>query len=119
MSDLAPNARGKYLARTILMTGLVFLLIILQKQLWALHNSHGIESEILATEQKNQMLMQENARLKSRIYGLKNGTTAIETHARSDLGYIKRGEIFVQVSSFGALPPMVLETGGPPPEDMP
>ena len=50
-------------------------------------------------EQKkvNQQTQQRNAILDAEVRDLKQGTAAIEEHARSELGMIKPGEVFFQV----------------------
>lgn len=56
--------------------------------------------ERLAKQQYiNQVQSQKLERLRADVHDLKSGLGAIEEHARTDLGLIKEGEIFVQLSS--------------------
>lgn len=47
----------------------------------------------------NQNQQQKNQTLVKSIQNLKHGNTALEEHARYDLGMIKQGEVFYQVVS--------------------
>ncbi|SPL70087.1 cell division protein FtsB [Acinetobacter stercoris] len=47
----------------------------------------------------NNELKERNRILAAEVYDLKNGTEAIEEHARLDLGLIKPHETFVQMST--------------------
>lgn len=44
-----------------------------------------------------QQLQQRNSRLRAEVRDLKQGVAAYEELARSDLGYIREGEIFFRV----------------------
>ena len=80
---------------------LVALLLLLQYPLWLgkggwlkvwdLHRQVGSQQQI------NQQTQTRNAVLDAEVLDLKQGTTAIEARARSELGMIKRDEVFYQV----------------------
>ena len=82
---------------------LIVLLMILQYQLWftaggvisVCHLNKSIAYQAL----ENQKLADRNAILIEDIEGLRNSVEAIEEHARSDLGMIKKGEVFYQISN--------------------
>lgn len=47
----------------------------------------------------NKKLAERNAILMADIFDLKHGNEAIEEHARNDLGMIKKGEVFYQITN--------------------
>lgn len=80
---------------------LSLILAVLQYRFWfaddgllkVLHLKHAI-SEVQA---KNDVVAKHNDYLATEIKALKKGGAEIENRARSDLGMIKKGEIFYQV----------------------
>ena len=70
-------------------------------QLW--FGSHGIfqlwslRKTIEQTESENNELSQRNEQLHAEVLELKEGQEALEERARSQLGFIKDGEIFYRV----------------------
>lgn len=82
---------------------LIFIALIaaLQYPLWLGKGSwlRVWEVDREATQQKevNQKLKARNASLDAEVHDLKQGYEAIEERARSELGMIKRDEIFFQV----------------------
>ncbi|MDD5328378.1 MAG: cell division protein FtsB [Sulfuricella sp.] len=80
---------------------LVALIAALQYPLWLGKGSwlRVWEVDRAATQQKeiNQNLTARNASLDAEVRDLKQGYEAIEERARSELGMIKRDEIFFQV----------------------
>ena len=80
---------------------LVFLLLLLQYPLWLGKGSWlkvwDLHRQVEAQQQANQLAQTRNAVLDAEVRDLKQGTAAIEERARSDLGMIKRGEVFFQV----------------------
>ncbi|WP_245640003.1 septum formation initiator family protein [Moraxella oblonga] len=95
---LSPEAFGYGL---LIICGIVVLLM-LQHRYW--HGEFGHER---LTELKKELREQERINLEQRNYNailradvedLKTGLGAIEEHARLDLGLIKPGETFVQLS---------------------
>lgn len=88
-----------------IIAGLGILFFLLQYQLWfangslfsALHRHRDIQKQI----EINATLKKRNDRLKMDIQDLKHDEHALEEHARSDLGMIKKDETFYQVVKRG------------------
>jgi len=85
-------------------TGIIIalaLLIILQYQLWlgkaGIKKRHTLQTRIEQQQQENQQLQMRNRHLNAEVIDLKTGLDAIEGRARSELGMIKRGEVFYQI----------------------
>ena len=79
---------------------LVFLLLLLQYPLWLGKGGWlkvwDLSRQIKAQQQVNQQTQARNALLDAEVRDLKQGTAAIEERARSELGMIKRDEVFFQ-----------------------
>lgn len=88
------------LARVVALLLLV-LLAAIQVQLWvgrgSMHHVHELRQRIAEQQAANAHARQENQRLASEVQDLKEGLETIEEKARSELGMVKQGEIFVQV----------------------
>jgi len=86
---------------------LVVLLLLLQYPLWLGKGSWlkvwDLHRQVEAQQQANQSAQARNAVLDAEVRDLKQGTAAIEERARSELGMIKRGEVFFQVLEDPAL----------------
>jgi len=80
---------------------LVVLLLLLQYPLWLGKGSWlkvwDLHRQVEAQQQANQQTQTRNALLDAEVRDLKQGTAAIEERARSELGMIKRDEVFFQV----------------------
>ena len=80
---------------------LVVLLLLLQYPLWLGKGSWlkvwDLHRQVEAQQQVNQQTQARNAVLDAEVRDLKQGTAAIEERARSELGMIKRDEVFFQV----------------------
>lgn len=80
---------------------LLMALGLLQYRLWLGSGSqtelHHLQQEKQAIIDSNQVLQERNNALASEILDLKYGMDAIEERARSELGMIKKGEIFYHV----------------------
>lgn len=80
---------------------LVVMLLGLQYRLWVGPGSWAqialLEREITGQREQNDHLVARNQMLAGEVLSLKSGNEAIEEHARSDLGMIKRGETFYLV----------------------
>jgi cell division protein FtsB len=80
---------------------LVVLLLLLQYPLWLGKGSWlkvwDLHRQVEAQQQVNQQTQTRNAVLDAEVRDLKQGTAAIEERARSELGMIKRDEIFYQI----------------------
>lgn len=86
--------------KLLLATGVVLLLLtgftlVFGKggiiELWQM------KRDIAAQQEQNERLRNRNRELAGEIINLQQGTEAIEERARSDLGLISDGEVFVQV----------------------
>jgi cell division protein FtsB len=80
---------------------LVVLIASLQYPLWLGKGSWlrvwEVDKEITKQKDVNQTLRARNASLDAEVGDLKQGYGAIEERARSELGMVKRDEIFFQV----------------------
>lgn len=52
-------------------------------------------------QSKNNLMIARNEKLRAEVDDLRSGTTAIEERARKELGMIKSGEIFIQITDSG------------------
>nr|WP_227672863.1 septum formation initiator family protein [Psychrobacter lutiphocae] len=81
----------------------VAILLGLQYQYWmgksGRANLETLQVELEQQKQRNDQKMDENKVLLADVNDLKNGLEAVEEHARLDLGLIKPGETFVQLST--------------------
>lgn len=79
------------------------VLAVLQHQYW--HGEYGhanteaLREKVSKQERLNEEQAYENSILVADIQDLKSGLAAIEEHARLDLGLIKPGEVFIQLSN--------------------
>jgi cell division protein FtsB len=77
---------------------LLVLFLLLQYQLW--FGERGFLATHRLTQQKQEAqtkvgtLQQKNKRLTDRIEQLKKDPELVESHARRDLGMVKKGEVF-------------------------
>lgn len=80
---------------------LVVLLLLLQYPMWLGKGSWlkvwDLNRQVEAQQQINQQTRARNALLDAEVRDLKQGTAAIEERARSELGMIKRDEVFYQI----------------------
>lgn len=80
---------------------LVALIAALQYPLWLGKGSWlrvwEVDREVTKQKEINQTLKARNASLDAEVRDLKQGYGAIEERARSELGMVKRDEIFFQV----------------------
>jgi cell division protein FtsB len=80
---------------------LIVLLLLLQYPLWLGKGSWlkvwDLHRQVEAQQQVNQQTQTRNAMLDAEVRDLKQGTAAIEERARSELGMIKRDEVFYQI----------------------
>jgi cell division protein FtsB len=80
---------------------LFVLLLLLQYPLWLGKGSWlkvwDLNRQVEAQQRINQQTKTRNALLDAEVRDLKQGTAAIEERARSELGMIKRDEVFYQI----------------------
>lgn len=74
------------------------------REIWRLHDS------VAHQQTENRALNERNAQLKAEVRDLKEGLSAVEERARSELGMIKSNETFYQVvprdpDAAGVMPP--------------
>jgi cell division protein FtsB len=84
---------------------LVALILALQYPLWLGKGSWlrvwEVDRELSSQKETTQKLKARNASLDAEVRDLKQGYEAIEERARSELGMVKRDEIFFQVLDGG------------------
>lgn len=87
---------------------LLLLLLMLQYDLWV---GNGGLRDVKELQHINRVQVEENGRLSERnqslaaeVQDLKEGLDAVEERARSDIGMIKKGEVFYQIVERGEVP---------------
>ena len=84
-----------------LLVGLFILFFGLQYKLWLGDQSirvlTSLEAELALQLDHNRLLENRNAQVEIEILNLKNGLEAVEERARSELGMIKKNELFYQL----------------------
>jgi cell division protein FtsB len=77
------------------------LILALQYPMWLGRGGwlqvRELDRQVEAAQQVNAELKIRNAALDAEVRDLKTGLEAIEEHARSDLGMVKRDEVFFQL----------------------
>ena len=85
----------------LLTLALLALIALLQHPLWLGKGSWlrvwEVDQQVRAQRETNQKLSLRNTSLDAEVRDLKQGSDAIEERARSELGMIKRDEIFFQI----------------------
>lgn len=80
---------------------LLMMLAGLQYRLWFgeanLLQVWQLEQQIMDQRQLNQQLTERNKRLEAEVQDLKQGLSALEERARSEMGMIREGETFYQL----------------------
>ena len=80
---------------------LVVVTVLLQYRLWLSDNGirevARLKTEVAAQQAANEEFAQRNRQLAAEVSDLKNGMTALEERARSELGMIAGNESFFQV----------------------
>ena len=84
--------------RKLILTLLIFILVILQMQLWTGEGSLiklvAIQETINRQNQENKRLYHRNRVLANEVVELQNGLLTLEEQARLELGMIKKDEAF-------------------------
>ena len=79
---------------------LLLLLVGIHAQLWTGRGSVGhvqeLRQQIAEQQAANAQVRQANERLASEVHDLKEGLDMVEEKARSELGMVKQGEVYVQ-----------------------
>ncbi|WP_199508936.1 MULTISPECIES: FtsB family cell division protein [unclassified Psychrobacter] len=93
----------KYVSQFSLIVFALIVLAGLQYQYWLGENGHfahkELRKEIDAQQLANDKQIAANELLRTDVHDLKTGLEAVEEHARLDLGLIKPGETFVQMTT--------------------
>ncbi|SIQ75229.1 cell division protein FtsB [Marinobacterium stanieri] len=80
---------------------LLVMLLGLQYRLWFgeanLRQVWQLEDKILEQREINQQLAERNKRLEAEVQDLKQGLSALEERARSEMGMVRKGETFFQL----------------------
>ncbi len=98
-----------------LVIGLSILLVVLQYKLW--FSDKGVprlwemERSIIEQIDLNRQIDACNRALRAEVVDLKSGQEALEERARSDLGMVKPGEIFISLVDDTATPRLGSERG--------
>jgi cell division protein FtsB len=88
-------------SRRLVLGVLIVLLCALQLRLWVADggvvDNQRSRLAVQAETATNEQLRKRNATLEAEVADLRTGGAAIESHARSTLGMVKRGETFYLV----------------------
>lgn len=80
---------------------LLAVVVLLQVRLWTgdggLREGAALREEIAATRLELERSRARNRALEAEVTDLRAGLDALEERARSELGMIKRGEVFLQI----------------------
>jgi len=92
--------RAKVL-RWLVLVVLLICFAVLQRELWfgrgGLVHGWRLEAQVQHQQKQNAALKRSNAEHLQEVKNLKSGTAAVEEHARTDLGLVKKGETFYQI----------------------
>ena len=84
----------------LLLVVLLALLAALQAQLWLGRGSiprvAAMQNQLNTQKTANAQANEANERLASEVHDLKEGLDMVEEKARSELGMVKQGDIYVQ-----------------------
>jgi cell division protein FtsB len=79
----------------------LLVLGFLQYRLWvgdgSLEELHALRKQIAQNQEELEQLEARNLALAAEVRDLRTGLEAVEDRARSELGMIQRGEVFLQV----------------------
>ncbi|MFW2177261.1 MULTISPECIES: septum formation initiator family protein [unclassified Moraxella] len=107
-----------YIRQLFMIIFAIVVLLALQYQYWFGTNGRSdlnrLNKQIHEQTYINSEQQKANQVLLADVQDLKSGVEAVEEHARSDLGLIKQGETFVQMSTAptvysteGTIPPQI------------
>lgn len=84
-----------------MLTLLIILFVSLQYTLWiangGIRDTIHLKKAVATLSQTSKQLSERNRLLAAEVNDLKQGLTAIEEHARNDLGMIKQDETFYHI----------------------
>lgn len=85
----------------LLIAALLGVILLLQFQLWfgegSMVEAWHLRQAVEAQREHNQQLVVRNKALEAEVQDLKQGMSAVEERARSELGMIREGETFYQI----------------------
>ncbi len=94
----APQQASVTLSTRLVLAGLAALLVALQWRLWLSDEGWSevvrLRNSVAAQSAENERLAGRNARLHAEVTDLKDGFSALEERARSDLGMVGEDESF-------------------------
>lgn len=80
---------------------LLILIVLLQAKYWAgsggVHEVEALRARVAAQELENAELERRNALLAAEVEDLREGKSAVEERARSELGMIQPGEVYYRM----------------------
>ena len=81
---------------------LLAVLALIHNQLWlgdgGVARAQALQAQIDAQQKANALVQQEVDRLRSEVQDLKDGNEMVEEKARGELGMLKPGEIYIQIT---------------------
>ena len=81
---------------------LLALLALIHNQLWlgdgGVARAQALQAQIDAQQKANALVQQEVDRLRSEFYNQKTANEMVEEKARGELGMLKPGEIYIQIT---------------------
>lgn len=81
---------------------LLALLALIHNQLWlgdgGVARAQALQAQIDAQQKANALVQKEVDRLRSEVQDLKDGNEMVEEKARGELGMLKPGEIYIQIT---------------------
>ena len=86
--------------RTVLVFMFCALSYLVYQLVWGeqgLHREEELAKQIQYQEHINQQLRQRNDALRAQVQDLRQGEEAVEEHIRTELQYIKEGEVFYRM----------------------
>jgi cell division protein FtsB len=88
---------------------LLALVCLIQYPLWfgkgGWFKVWDLQKQVAAQRAVNEGMRARNAALDAEVHDLQTGTGALEERARSELGMMKEGEVFVQIVPAGSAQP--------------
>ncbi len=82
-------------------TLLLVLITALQYDLWvgkgSIQEVHELETSVTSQTEENRLLKERNDALRAEVLDLKTGLEAVEERVRTELGMIRKDEIFFHV----------------------
>ena len=89
------------MSHKVLLGVLLLLFVPLQYAIWAGKNNvfdlFALNSTLNELTEQNKKLRERNDQIHAEVIDIKSRLSAIEAHARSELGLVKPGETFFQI----------------------